>query len=154
VHATGAELRLRGPIGQSWSFDASFMYSSEKARGTDTQLDNRPEKSGKLGVNYNPVGGRFGANLAMKYFGETRTNVTGFGTQYYGDAVIANLGAHFFIDSDHRHRIGARVENLFDTDYATRIRSAVRAGSAPPTRFMYQNQGAPITGFLNYSYSF
>ncbi len=45
------------------------------------------------------------------------------------------------------------MENLFDTDYATRIRSAVLAGSAP-TRFMYRNQGAPLTGFVTYSYTF
>jgi outer membrane cobalamin receptor len=153
VKVSGAELLLRGPITDDWSFDASYMYSREHARGTSTQLDNRPLNSAKLGVSFAPVGGRFGADLALKYFGDTRTSVTGFGVQHYGDAIIANLGGHLFLDSGNHHRIGVRVENLFDTDYETRIRSAVLAGSAP-TRFMYRNQGAPITGFLNYSYTF
>ena len=106
VKVTGAELLLRGPITDAWSFDASYMYSREHARGTSTQLDNRPLNSAKLGVTFAPVGGRFGADLALKYFGDTRANVTGFGVQHYGDDIIANLGAHFFADAAGHHRIG------------------------------------------------
>ena len=153
LRAKGAELLLTGALGRGLQFDASYVYSSERFAGSDQQIADRPLHSGKLGLGYAPQGGRFGATVALKYAGSMYANVTGFGQQQYGDFVVANLGAHLFIDADHHHRVGLRVENLFDTDYATRVRSAVLSGSAP-TRFMYRNVGSPVTGFLNYSYTF
>ena len=154
LKAKGAELLLTGLIGAGWQFDASYVYSSERFAGSDQQIADRPLHSGKLGLGYAPQDGRFGVNVALKYAGDMQANVTGFGQQQYGDFVVVNLGAHVFIDSARHHRLGLRVENLFDTDYATRVRSAVLAGSVPATRFMYRNVGSPITGFLNYSYTF
>jgi outer membrane cobalamin receptor len=154
VKVSGAELLLRGSVTQALSFDASYTYSREIARNSTVQLGDRPRRSGKLGLGYDLMAGRGGVDLALKYFGRTRTAVTGFPVQFYGNDVIANLGAHYFLDSDRRHRIGLRVENVFDTEYATRIRSAVRTGSSPSTRFLYRNLGAPRTGYLTYGYSF
>jgi vitamin B12 transporter len=97
-------------------------------------------------------------DIAIKYAGAMRA-VFNYGgnplhSQSYGDFVVANLGAHWQPDAAGHHRVGVRVENLFDTDYATRIRSAVLAGSSPAQRFIYRNLGAPRTGYLSYSYTF
>jgi outer membrane cobalamin receptor len=154
TRATGFEAVLGGPLGRDLDFSASYTYSSEEDEGTNAQLPNRPLHSAKLGLGWEPGGGRYGATLSLFYAGSMHANVTGFGRQDYGDYVIADLGAHVFMDSGHRHRLALRVENLFDTDYETRIRSTIRSGSVPPTRFIYRNLGAPVTGFVTYSYRF
>ncbi|MGC4027355.1 MAG: TonB-dependent receptor [Steroidobacteraceae bacterium] len=155
VKVSGGELLLKGDLTDTLSFDSSYTYSRELAQGTGQQLADRPRHSGKLGLRYQAGSGRGGLDLALKYFGTTSTtSLAGFGVQRYGGDVIANLGAHWFLDGNHRHRIGARIENLFDTAYVTRIRSAAVTGSSPPVRFMYRNLGVPRTGYLNYSYHF
>ena len=155
VKTSGFELLLRGALTHAVSFDSSYMFSRERDPSSGQQLQNRPKNSGKLGLTWDQQGSPFGASIAVKYGGSTYANVTGFGRQEYGDDVIANLGVQWYPDPmTRRHRVSLRVENLFDTDYATRLRSAVRAGSVPATRFLYRNQGAPRTGYLTYSYQF
>jgi vitamin B12 transporter len=152
---SGYEVLLRGAFNDAFGFNVSYMHSRERIAGTSTQLANRPVNSAKLGLTWERQGSPFGASLAVKYGGSTYVNVTGFGRQDYGDDFIANLGVQWYPDAaTRRHRVSLRVENAFNTEYATRIRSAVLAGSAPATRFIYRNQGAPRTGFLTYSYQF
>ncbi len=153
VKVSGLELLLRGTLTDALTFDASYMFSRERAAGSDQQLPDRPKNSAKLTLGFNPASA-WGTEIALKYMGNTYANVTGFGRQSYGDAVIANLGAWWFADAGRHHRIGVRIENLFDTDYATRMRSAVLAGSPTSERFLYRNRGAPRTVFLNYTYDF
>ncbi len=154
ITMSGIELLLRGSLTDALSFTASYMNSRERAGGSSVQLADRPRNSGKLAVGFEPAGSGWGTEVALKYMGSTYANVSGFGRTSYGDAVIANLGAWWFPDAGRRHRIGLRVENLFDTDYATRIRSATYSDSETEERFMYRNLGAPRTAFLNYTYSF
>lgn len=150
VTVYGGELLLRAALLAGLSADASFTYSREKMRGSTQQLPNRPLHSGKLGLSWSPDGARYGVDVSMKYFGTTRSGLTLAGAETYGGDIIANLGAHVFLDAAHHHRLGLRVENLFDTDYATQIASRTVAGTPVPIRRV----GPPITGFLNYTYSF
>jgi vitamin B12 transporter len=156
VKATGGELLLRGPLAAGLRFDASYMYSRERNAGSDVQLADRPKHSGKLGLTLEPAGSVLGASLAVKYAGTAHASPGGgFARQAYGDVLITDIGAWWHIDGEARHhRLGLRVENLFDEDYATRVRQTVLAGSTPSSRFLYRNRGAPRTGFLNYSYTF
>jgi vitamin B12 transporter len=153
VKVSGYELLLRGALAPALSFDASFLYSRELG-ANGRQLQNRPRRSAKLALELAPPGQPWGVNLALKYVGRMYTNVTGFAPQVYGMDVIANLGGHWFFDNERRHRLGMRVENLFDIEYETRIRSAVLQGSDPATRFMFRNQGAPRTLYANYTFAF
>jgi outer membrane receptor protein involved in Fe transport len=135
------------------------MYSREKNAGSGTQLANRPKNSGKLGLSWEKMGAPFGASIALKYGGNTYASFQGVNntptTESYGDDIIANLGVQWYPDPMTRHhRVSLRVENLFDTDYVTRIRSTRLTGSPPPTRLVYRNLGAPRTAYLNYSYQF
>ncbi|MET0282436.1 MAG: TonB-dependent receptor [Steroidobacteraceae bacterium] len=156
VKATGAEALLRVTIAPGWTVDASYMYSQERDAGSRQQHADRPIHSAKLGVGVEPAGSSIGASLALKYAGTAHASPGGgYGPQPYGDVVIADLAGWWYLDGEPRHhRLGLRVENLFDGDYATRVRQAVLAGSTPATRFLYRNRGAPRTGFLNYSYTF
>jgi outer membrane cobalamin receptor len=156
VNFTGTELLVRGAFTDALSFDVSYMYSRERAGGAGQQLNDRPLHSAKAGLGFEPAGRPFGTSVSLKYAGTARTtSLNGFGVQPYGDVVVANLGAWWYPDATaRRHRIGLRVENLFDVDYATRVRSAALSGSTTGQRFLYRNQGAPRTAFLNYTCDF
>jgi outer membrane cobalamin receptor len=158
VKVAGVELLLQAGLSEALRLDASYTLSQEHVAGTSRQLANRPIHSGKLGLAFQPVGDPWGVDFALKYFGgtystfnlPTSSNPT---LQTYGGDFIANLGAHWRPFGEH-HRLGARVENLFDTDYATRVRSAPIGSSSPGNRYAYRSLGAPRTWYLNYSYDF
>jgi len=156
---SGFELLLRGAFTDSLGFDTSYMYSRERDPGTGEQLQNRPKHTAKLGLTWEQAGSPFGASVAMKYVGSTYADLLGANgaatRETYGKDVIANLGLQWYPDAMTRHhRLSLRVENLFDSDYVTRIRSTRLTGSPAPTRLVYRNQGAPRTYFASYSYSF
>lgn len=154
VTVRGGEVLFGGPINNSLSFDLSYTYSKEEARGTNEQIADRPRRQYKGSLSYSSQRLPVGANLAMKYVGRKSSNVTGFGTQYYGDAYVLDAGAHAYLDADRKHRITVRIENLLDEDVATAVNSAVLAGSSPQERFLWQRLGVPRTLHLNYQYSF
>lgn len=154
VKVSGGEALLRGPISDSVSFDVSYTYSKEIARGSNTQIPDRPRRQYKGSLAYASQTLPFGANIAFKYIGRKNNNVTGFGVQTYGDTYVLDAGAHLYLDRDQRHRVTLRLENLLDETYATAVNSAVLAGSNSQERFMWQRLGAPRTVHLNYSYTF
>ncbi len=154
VKATGGEVLLRGPISDSLSFDLSYTYSKEVARGSDSQIPDRPRRQYKGSLAYKSQTLPLGANIAFKYIGRKTNDVTGFGVQRYGDAYVVDAGAHLYLDQDQRHRVSLRLENLLDEEYATAVSSAVLADSAAQERFRWQRLGAPRTVHLNYSYTF
>lgn len=150
VKVSGGEALLRGALTGALRFDLSYLYSRELGPN-GRQLQNRPRQSAKLGLSFAPQGQPWGADLALKYVGTMYTNVAGLPQQTYGKDIIANLGGHWLPDGeDGHHRVGLRVENLFDTGYATRIRSFNQGGSP----VMYRNLGTPRTLHMKYSYSF
>src|SRR5690606_32026031 len=71
VEGWGVELLRRGPIAEMLSFDASYMFSRERSPGTGQQLANRPRHSGKRLLNLGAPAGAWGADLALKYVGDT-----------------------------------------------------------------------------------
>src|SRR5690606_1001954 len=62
VKVTGGEMLLRGPITQSLSFDVSYTYSKEVARGSTEQIRDRPRRQYKGSLAYRPAGRSFGIN--------------------------------------------------------------------------------------------
>jgi hypothetical protein len=67
--------------------------------------------------------------------------------------LVANLGARVFIDNRQQHRIGLRVENLFDEEYQTLMRATGLTGS-PGEFLVFGNRGTPRTLYANYTFSF
>jgi vitamin B12 transporter len=154
VSVRGGELLFGGAINDAVSFDVSYTYSKEEARGTQQQIADRPRRQYKGSMSYSSGTLPIGANLAMKYVGRKSAAVTGFGTQYYGEAYILDAGAHAYLDDAEKHRVTLRIENLLDETVATAVNSAVLAGSSPQQRFLWQRLGVPRTLHLNYQYSF
>jgi outer membrane cobalamin receptor len=150
---TGSELLLRGPFSDALSFDVSYTYSKELARGTRTQIMDRPRRQYRGSLSYQSTRWPVGANIAVKYIGEKTANVTGFGLRAYGESHVVDAGIHAYLDPARAHRVSLRLENLFDETYATAVNSAVLAGSANQ-RFLWQRLAPPRTVHLNYSYRF
>ena len=79
----------------------------------------------------------------------------GVGVVGYGEYVVVDLAAHVFIDADQKHKLTARVENLFDEEYRTSVgRSAPSAGNDTTPAFVFGFRGAPQTLHVSYSYAF
>jgi len=62
--------------------------------------------------------------------------------------LLADLAGFFFIDEGHRHRLGVRVENVFDTEYATRVIRVRR--DVVNTPYAAENLGPPLTLHVTY----
>lgn len=154
VTVRGGEVLFGGPVNQSVSFDVSYTYSKEEARGTTQQIPDRPRRQYKGSLAYASQTMPVGANLAVKYVGRKSSSVTGFGTQYYGDAYVVDAGVHAYLDSAEKHRVTLRIENLLDEEVATAVNSAILTGSNPQQRFLWQRLGTPRKLHLNYQYSF
>lgn len=154
VRSTGGEVVLRGPITDALSFDLSYTYSKERNANGTFRTD-RPRRSHKAALSYSPPGSAYGVNIAYKHVGQQMSVVTGFGEQTFGDYSVVNMGAHLFLDADTRkHRLGLRVENALDADYATLLGSAVLENSDLQERFLWQRVAPPRMVQMNYTYAF
>jgi vitamin B12 transporter len=77
--------------------------------------------------------------------------VSSIGPVQHGDYTVVDLAGGFYFDRDRHHRLGVRLENALDEDYATSVGRATRdTGGFYP----YRNLGMPRTLHATYSYSF
>lgn len=154
VTGRGAEALLRGDINDHLSFSLSYTYSKESPADSNEQIPDRPRRQYKGSLGYTAPSARFGANMAFKYVGDKRSDVTGYGWQTYGDTYVFDAGAHMYFDQAQRHRLTARLENVFDARHVTSLGSAIVAGSESQQRFLWERLAPPRSFHLNYTYSF
>ncbi len=121
--------------------------------GAGQQLDRTPQHFAKAFLTYAPADKPFGGSVSAIWTGDVYSSVSGFGRQNYGNYVVVDLAAHAYLDGDERHhKIAARLENVLDEDYATRVSSGLIDNRT--RRFMFGNRGVPRTFHLTYSYAF
>ena len=109
----------------------------------------------KASLSYDPADRPIGALASLLWTGDVHQPVSQFGRVNYGNYVVVDVAAHVFLDGhDRRHRVTARVENLFDEDYATRVNSALVDLTTTGERFLYRFLGVPRTLHVSYAYSF
>lgn len=153
VTVRGGEALLRGDLTDDLAFSLSYTYSEESAANSNEQIPDRPRRQYKGSLAYTAPSARFGANVAFKYVGTKHSDITGFGWQSYGDTYVFDAGVHMYLDRAERHRVTARIENLFDADHVTGLGSAVLTGSEPQQRFLWERLAPPRTFHINYTYS-
>ncbi|SNR92059.1 MULTISPECIES: TonB-dependent siderophore receptor [unclassified Azospirillum] len=151
VQVRGGEFQVGWQPDADWRLDASYTHTRSRNQGSDQQRDRIPTDFAKAGISYQPVDRLFGADLAVSWTGDSWQTVSGFGRRHYGNHVVTDLGAHLFLDSERRHRLGVRLENLFDEEYATRLGSAAADAGG---RFLYGYRGVPRTLHVNYGVHF
>jgi len=153
VRVSGAEAAIQARLGQDFSLNASYTRTKSRNEGSNLQRDRTPVDFAKASLDYAPADKAFGANLSANWTGDVYQTVNAFGRLNYGDYVVVDLAGHVFLDGQARHhRLGVRVQNLFDTDYAARLGSAPVDGGT--SRFLYRNLGVPRTASVRYSYAF
>lgn len=153
VNVIGAEVLTVFDLAQDLRGQLSYTWTRARQEGAGRQLDRTPEHFAKASLSWSPADRPFGVVAAANWTGAVYSNVSGFGVQNYGEYLVVDLAAHVFLDGQkRRHRLNARLENLFDEAYATRISSAVIDGST--SRFIVRNRGVPRTLHVTYTYEF
>ncbi len=153
VEVRGFELSGTVDFNNGFSAIASYTDAKSNVEG-GAQLVRVPRSYGKVGASYEAESGVWGADASVLWVGKIENTVAGFGRLAYGDYVVADLAAHVFIDADQKHKLTARVENLFDETYRTALGSALVDGTQTSRRFLVGTVGAPRTLHVSYSYAF
>lgn len=149
----GAELAAIG-AGLSWEL-IGFYRTVDNLIGSSQQIPDIPELIGKLLLAYSPAGSSFGFNGSLLYVGDVYFDVGGFFPDgsfvEHGSYAVVDISGYYEFGGDGQHRVVARIENLFDEDYATSVRTATADAGG---NYLYDNLGVPQTFHFFYSYRF
>jgi vitamin B12 transporter len=155
VTIAGGEALLKYAASNDWSATLSFTVTDAEATGSSQQVPDIPELTGKLLLAYSPANSNYGINGSLMYVGDVYSDVGGFfpdgSFAEHGSYTIVDISGYYEFGSNSQHRLVARIENLFDEDYATSVR---RATSDAGETYLYDNLGVPQTFHLFYSYGF
>ncbi len=149
VKVRGGELIVGAEFDNVFSANLSYSFNSSETEGTNVQRPDVPESMFKAILDYHPMDLPFGASVTVNHIGDVYRSALGI--QQYGDYTVVDVGARVFIDPERRHRIGVKVQNLFDEEYATRVRVGETDGGAD---YVYRFRGMPQSFYLNYTYQF
>jgi outer membrane cobalamin receptor len=149
----GAELIVNARLSDVFGFTFDYTHTRAKFAGTTDQIQDIPKDYAKFIVSAAEPSGRFGGTVALNWVGDVYDSVAGgIGRVEHGNYLIADLSFFAFLDEDHHHRFGFRVENLFDKEYATRVtRQRVDVTNAS---YAAWNLGTPMTGHVTYQFRF
>jgi len=153
VETRGIQIVLNTQFSQSLTGNASYTFARATTSSSGNQINDIPESFLKVGLDYERDDAWYGFNVSMLYIGDIYRNLGGsFGRVNYGNYTIVDLGGRVYLDQDKRHRIGFNVQNVFDEEYATRIRTTTPDGGGPS--YIYWHLGTPRTFRLDYSFQF
>jgi vitamin B12 transporter len=134
------------------SFSAGFSYTANDAafESDGAQIQDVPESTLKVNLTYRSMQAPLELHLSLLNVGDVYDTVSAIGTLEHGGYTVMDLSAAYYLDADRRHRLGARLENALDEEYATSLgRGRFDLDNAS---YAYRNLGAPRT--LNVSYGY
>lgn len=152
VRTRGIEAQGSVQLTDDWRAYGSFAWTRTREAGAGQQFDRVPRTQAKGGVGWAPADRPFGASASVLWTGDVYQTVAALGRVNYGDYVVLDLAGYVYLDAGRRHRVTARLENVFDEDYATRVNSA--AIDLSTQRFLFRFLGVPQTLNVSYAYSF
>jgi outer membrane cobalamin receptor len=151
VKVRGGELVLGAAFTGGISLKGSATFADAKPSGSDDQIQDVPRSHAKLGFDYAPTGRTWGASVNVNHVGEV-FRYLGIGPQNFGDYTTLDIGARLFLGAERNHRLGLRLENAFDEEYATRVRQTTPDEGGPA--YAYWHVGTPRTLHATYTYQF
>ncbi len=152
VSAWGGELVVNARLSEVFSVTADFTHTEVEASGTNQQIQDIPRDLAKLIVRAQAPNGRFGGSAAMIWVGNVYDQVSGgIGRVEHGNYAVLDFAAYGYLDAMQRHRIGLRLENALDADYATRITRVRR--DVTNVSYAAPNRGTPLTLHATYRLS-
>lgn len=152
VMARGFEVVGNVDVTASVSLQGSYTHARTRPEGTDLQLAQVPKDTAQAVVSFRPEGRPFGGEVIGNYVGSVVDNVGGFGRQQRGHYAVIDLNAYVTFGADDRQKLSARLENVFDADYDTRVNRAAR--DADGAMYLTHYRGVPRTLHVAYTYSF
>jgi len=136
------------------SFSAGFSYTSTDANfaGSSEQFNRIPESLMKANLTYRGMRAPLELSASVLYVGDVyEVPHSSLGRREYGGYTVVDLSAAYYLDSGRRHRLGARLENALDEEYASSLGRSFR--DVDGSSYAYRNLGAPRTLNVSYSYS-
>ena len=116
--------------------------------GGYSSLPGLPSNRVNWSVDLHPTRKRYGGTMTFFWVGDIFNNVAGFGQVPAGNYAVVDLAGRYFLDAQRRHRFNVRLENLFNSDYATgNGRNFTDTGTA----FMTHVLGVPRTLHVSYT---
>ena len=153
VEFTGWELFLALALTPELGVTFDYVDTTAEEEGSNEQIQDIPESLVKMSLDYQPSNLPLEVGASIVHVGSVHDVVgSGIGRIEHGDYAVADVTAAWYLDADRRHRIGLRLENALDEDYASSLgRGFLDAdGSAYP----YRNLGMPRTWHASYRFSF
>jgi len=152
VTAWGGEAVLNAQLSEVVGLTLDYTHSEVEASGTNQQIQDIPRDLAKAILTLRAPGGRFGGSAAMNWVGKVYDSVGGgIGRVQHGNYAVVDIAGWAFLDAAQHHRLGVRLENAFDTDYATRLTRVRR--DADGTSYAAANRGTPLTAHVTYNLS-
>jgi vitamin B12 transporter len=119
--------------------------------GGYSSLPGLPSNRVNWSVDLHPTRKRYGGTVTFFWVGDIFNNVAGFGQVPAGNYTVVDLAGRYFLDAQRKHRFNVRLENLFDSDYATgNGRNFTDTGTAFMTRVL----GVPRTFHVSYTLAY
>ncbi len=152
VRVRGVEAAVDASLTPALSVKASYTHARAKADGSSQQFKAIPEDQAQGALDYHPTQYPFGGSVLINWVGSVFDIVSnGVGWVDHGHYVVVDLDAYVDFGPGRHHRLSARLENAFDQDYSTAVRSTIGDTGAP---FVYHYRGTPRTFHVKYAYSF
>ena len=151
VDFDGWEFNLAYEFNPDWTASINYVSTSAEAKGSSEQITDVPESILKAGVTYRSASSPLEFSASLVNVGDLYDSVSGgIGRMEHGGYTVLDLGAAYRFGGEDRHRIGIRLENALDEDYASSLgRGFMDVGGSS---YPYSNLGTPRTLHASYAY--
>ena len=153
VDFDGWEFNLAFELNADWTASFNYVDTSARAEGSSEQIADVPESTLKANVSYRSAGSPFEFVATLLNVGDLHDSVSGgIGRVEHGGYTVLDLGGAYRFGDGDRQRIGIRLENALDEEYASSLGRGFLDidGSSYP----YANLGTPQTLHVAYGYRF
>lgn len=153
VEFDGWEASVAVSLSDAWRASFSYTDTSAKAQGSSEQVVGIPESTFKATLRYQSESAPYEIGVSLIDIGNLWDTVSGgIGRVEHGNYTLLDANAGYRFGADERQRVGVRIENLTDEDYASSLgRAFVDVGGSS---YAYQNLGTPRTFHVTYNHRF
>lgn len=153
VEFTGWELYLGLAMTPELNVSFDYVHTTAEDEDTGEQSQDVPESLVKMSLDYRSSVLPLELGASLVHVGDVYDVVgSGIGRIEHGDYSVADVTAAWYLDGDRHHRIGLRLENAFDEDYASSLGRGFHDADGSP--YPYRNLGMPRTLHASYRFSF
>ena len=151
VDFSGWESNLAYEFASDWAAGLNYVATSAETAGESGQITDVPESILKASVTYRSANSPVEFAVALLNVGDLYDSVSGgIGRMEHGGYTVLDLGGAYRFGEGDRHRIGIRLENALDEEYASSLGRGFR--DADGSSYPYANLGTPRTLHVNYAF--